>query len=242
MPKLEHGHSAEEIKERFETHPEQSYLRDVIYGGIDGVVTTFAVVSGVVGGQLSPVIVLILGFANLLADGFSMAAGNYLGTKSDIEQYLRYKKIEENHIKITPEGEKAEIAQIFRNKGLEGDSLKDVVEAITSNKDVWINTMLQEEYGLPSVLRSPVKAAIYTFIAFVVFGLVPLLPYILFTKHAFLLSSIATGITFFVIGSIKSFWSTKSWLRSGLETLGIGAIAALVAYYIGFFLRTYLTG
>ncbi|HFD2274735.1 TPA: VIT1/CCC1 transporter family protein, partial [Legionella pneumophila] len=82
MGNLEHGHSQKEIRERLTQTPSQNYLRDWIYGGIDGVVTTFAIVSGVVGGQLSSLVILILGFANLLADGFSMAASNYLGTKS----------------------------------------------------------------------------------------------------------------------------------------------------------------
>src|SRR3990167_9934223 len=179
MPNLEHGHTPREIAERFAKSPSQSYLRDWIYGGIDGTVTTFAVVSGVVGGQLSPLVILILGFANLLADGFSMAAGNYLGTKSEVEQYQHYKSIEEKHIEVTPNGEKNEVREIFHNKGLEGSALEKVVDAITTNKALWISTMLQEEYGLPLILRSPKKAALFTFLAFVIFGLVPLLPYVL---------------------------------------------------------------
>lgn len=119
MPNLEHGHTQKEIAMRFAKTPSQSYLRDWIYGGIDGTVTTFAVVSGVVGGQLSPLVILILGFANLLADGFSMAASNYLGTKSEAEQQ-HFKAVEAKNIEITPRDEKDEIRQIFQNKGLEG--------------------------------------------------------------------------------------------------------------------------
>lgn len=242
MPNLEHGHSKKEIAERLAKTPQQSYLRDWIYGGIDGTVTTFAVVSGVVGGQLSPLVILILGFANLLADGFSMASSNYLGTKSELEQQQHYKAIEAKHIAITPYGEKDEVRQIFRNKGLKGDALENVVNAITANKPLWINTMLQEEYGLPVVIRSPHKAALYTFIAFILFGLVPLLPYVLNFSTPFFWSCFLTGLVFFSIGSIKSHWSLHSWLYSGIETLIIGAVTAALAYFIGLLLHSYLVG
>lgn len=171
MENLEHGHSQKEIKERLAQIPSQNYLRDWIYGGIDGVVTTFAIVSGVVGGQLSSLVILILGFANLLADGFSMAASNYLGTKSEVDQFQRYKTIEEKHIDFIPEGEKSEIKQIFQNKGLHGQALDQVVEEITANRALWIKTMLQEEYGLPATLRFPLKSALYTFSAFLLLEL-----------------------------------------------------------------------
>lgn len=240
MSNLEHGHTSKEIAGRFTKKPSQSYLRDWIYGGIDGTVTTFAVVSGVVGGQLSPLVIIILGFANLLADGFSMAASNYLGTKSEVEQYQHYKAVEAKHIEITPNGEKNEIRQIFRNKGLEGETLEKVVEAITANKPLWIDTMLQEEYGLPLAMHSPQKAALYTFLAFVFFGLMPLIPYVLNLSNPFLWSCLLTGSVFFLIGSVKSRWSLHSWLYSGIETLTIGAITAALAYIIGLLLHYYL--
>lgn len=241
MENLEHGHSQKEIKERLAQIPSQNYLRDWIYGGIDGVVTTFAIVSGVVGGQLSSLVILILGFANLLADGFSMAASNYLGTKSEVDQFQRYKTIEEKHIDFIPEGEKSEIKQIFQNKGLHGQALDQVVEEITANRALWIKTMLQEEYGLPATLRFPLKSALYTFSAFLLFGIIPLIPYVLVMNNSFIWSCFFTAITFFVIGSIKSHWSTKSWLYSGFETLIIGTVTASLSYGIGLFLLYLLT-
>lgn len=240
MPNLEHGHTPKEIAERFAKKPSQNYLRDLIYGGIDGTVTTFAVVSGVVGGQLSPLVILILGFANLIADGFSMAAGNYLGTKSEIDQYQKLKAIEAKHIYLTPQGEKNEIRQIFVNKGLEGETLEKVVDTITANKLLWIETMLKEEYGLPLTVRSPLLAAFYTFLAFVLLGLVPLLPYVLTFSTPFFWSCLLTGFIFFMIGSMKSYWSLHSWLYSGMETLIIGSTTAAVSYAIGLLLHFYL--
>ncbi len=91
------------------------------YGRIDGAVTTFAVVSGVAGARLSPWIILVLGFANLFADGFSMAAGNFLGTKAEQEDWRRLEAIENRHIDLAPEGEREEVRQIYRLKGFEGD-------------------------------------------------------------------------------------------------------------------------
>src|SRR4026209_2190114 len=99
--RMEHEHSIEAIAARLAAGPRNNYLRDWIYGGIDGAVTTFAVVSGVVGAQLSPWIILVMGFANLLADGFSMAASNFLGTRAEQEDLSRLEAIEYRHVDLT---------------------------------------------------------------------------------------------------------------------------------------------
>ena len=135
---LEHDHSPEAIRERLSAGPRHSYIRDWVYGGIDGSVTTFAVVSGVVGASLSPVVILILGFANLVADGFSMAASNYLGTKAEQEDFKRLEVIEYRHVDTNPEGEREEVRQIFTEKGFEGEDLERVVELITSDRTRWV--------------------------------------------------------------------------------------------------------
>ena len=236
MSKLEHEHTKEAIAERIGS-VKHSYIRDWIYGGIDGAVTTFAVVSGVAGAELSAGIVMILGFANLAADGFSMAASNFLGTRAEVDDYRRLEKIEYRHIAVAPEGEREEIRQIYRDKGFEGEDLENAVILITSDKDRWVKTMLTEEYGLPAEIRSPWKAAASTFSAFIICGLIPLVPYLFGMPNSFTTSSIATGLTFFIIGSIKSRWSTATWLRSGAETLLIGALAAGLAYGAGVLLK-----
>jgi vacuolar iron transporter family protein len=236
MPKLEHSHSREAIAERIGS-VRHNYVRDWIYGGVDGAVTTFAVVSGVAGAELSTSIVLILGFANLAADGFSMAASNFLGTRAEIDDQKRLAAIEYKHIEEEPEGEREEVRQIYREKGFEGEELEKAVELITSDKDRWVQTMLVEEYGLPAEVRSPWLAAGSTFSAFIICGLVPLVPYLIGWDSSFLVACIMTGVTFFLIGSFKSVWSTHSWLRSGAETLFIGALAAGLAYGIGVLLK-----
>ena len=104
--KLEHGHTSEAIRARLAQDPRISYLRDWIYGGIDGVVTTFAVVAGVVGADLPSRVVLVLGLANLVADGFAMAAGNYTGTQAERDDYDRLLAVEHKHIAVVPDGER----------------------------------------------------------------------------------------------------------------------------------------
>ena len=234
---LEHDHSAEAIKQRLAEGPRQNYLRDWIYGGIDGSVTTFAVVTGVVGAQLSPLVIVILGFANLLADGFSMAASNFLGTRSEHDDMRRLAAIERRHIELAPDGEREEVRQIFARKGFAGSDLQRVVELITADRDRWVRTMLTEEYGLPHEARSPWLAALSTFSAFVVCGLAPLIPFLIDLRNQFRLSIILTGAVFFTIGSVKSRWSTVSWWRSGFSTLLVGGIAAILAYAVGVVLK-----
>ena len=239
-PRLEHGHQPAEIAKRLSAGPRVSYLRDWVYGGIDGTVTTFAIMAGVVGASLSPTVVIILGVANLLADGFSMAAGNYTGTRAERDEYDQLRHMEERHIKLAPEGEREEIRQIFKAKGFEGEALEAAVKIITERPKRWIDTMMREEHGMPAVTRSPLRAALYTFLAFVLCGSVPLIPYALRLPEPELPSTIMTGLTFFVIGSLRSRWSPTPWWRAGLETLAIGLLAAGVAYLIGGMLKGFM--
>jgi VIT1/CCC1 family predicted Fe2+/Mn2+ transporter len=235
---MEHEHTIEAIGDRLSAGPQHNYLRDWIYGGIDGSVTTFAVVTGVVGAELSPIIIVIMGFANLLADGFSMAASNFLGTKAEHDDIQRLEAIEHRHIELAPEGEREEVRQIFARKGFAGADLDRVVELITSDHERWVQTMLTDEYGLPQEARSPWLAAVSTFSAFLICGLAPLVPFLLSMKSAIVFSTFLTGAVFFVIGSVKSRWSSASWWRSGFSTLLVGGIAAALAYVVGVLLKS----
>ena len=229
----EHGHSDAEIEDRLANPPGRGYLRDAVYGAIDGAVTTFAIVAGVAGAGLSPWVILALGVANVLADGFSMAAGNYSGTKAELDDTRRLREIEERHIRKYPEGERRELREILRRKGLSGEALEGAVDQIAQNHDQWVQLMLEGEYGLASVDPHPFKAAWATFAAFLVAGMVPLLPFLFGLNDAFRLSTGATLITFFAIGAYKSKWSLSPWWRSGFETLLIGGTAAAIAYFVG---------
>jgi len=239
---LESEHTPQAVAARI-GQTQHVYLRDFVYGAIDGCVTTFAVVSGAMGAGLSSGVVLIFGFANLLADGFSMAVSNYLGTKADRQLLSRARQIEENHVDVIPEGEVEEIREIFRQKGFEGELLDRVVEVITNNRTLWINTMLQEEWGLALDGPSPWKAGGVTFLAFTFMGLIPLLPFVAFYVMAlegiaaFAQSAMLTAATFFGIGAMKSRYVLEKWSRSGLETLLMGGGAAVLAYLAGLLLQ-----
>ena len=185
----------------------------------------------------------MLGAANIVADGFSMAAGNYTGTKSEREEYDRIRAYEEQQIVHDRAGEIEEVREIYRAKGFEGADLERAVEIITEEKDRWVSTMMTEEYGVPLSERSPTRAAAGTFVAFLLCGVVPLLPFVvspwlLDQNQAFAVCILMTGLTFFAIGSVKSMWSVNTWWRSGAETLAIGLAAAGIAYLIGHWLRS----
>lgn len=119
-------------------------IENYVYGAIDGAVTTFAIMTGVIGASLSPSIIVILGFANLLADGFSMAIGNYLAIKTQNEFIQRERKREEWEIDNRIDEEKQEIRDIYSKKGFKEDLLEEIVRIITSRRKVWIDTMMRE--------------------------------------------------------------------------------------------------
>jgi len=146
---MEHDHTVKAIDERLSAGPKHNYLRDWIYGGIDGSIATFAVVTGVVGARLSAFVLIIMGMTTTLAEGFAMAAGNFLATRSEQHNIDHLEAIERRHIELAPEGEREEVRQIFAAKGFTGSDLDRAVELITSDQDRWIQTMLTEEYGLP---------------------------------------------------------------------------------------------
>ncbi len=239
---LEASHTPAEIRRRLSQGPGQSYLRDFIYGAIDGAVTTFAVVSGVAGAQLSSRVVIILGMANLIGDGFSMAAGNYLGVRADRQLRDRLRSEEEQHIAEYPAGEREEIRQIFEKKGFSEDDLDRVVDVITADRERWVETMLAEEHGLSSQGPEPWRAALTTFVAFLVVGAIPLAPFLTpslagAAGRAYQWSALLTGVAFFLVGAAKSRFVRQSWWASGLETLALGGAAATLAFVVGLLLR-----
>jgi len=237
---LEEMHRPEAIRRRLQGQRRHSYLGDAVLGGIDGCVTTFAVVAGAVGGGFSSLVVVVLGFANLLADGFSMAISNYQGTKSQRELVEAARREEERHIARYPEGEREEIRQIYAGKGFEGEVLDAIVEGITQDRRLWVDTMLTEELGLQLDGPRPLRSGLATFGAFLIVGIVPLFPF-LFEGHSleatFLFSSIAAAGAFFCVGLFKGLVLGRSAVKAGFETLLTGGGAAVLAYVVGVWLR-----
>jgi len=217
-----------------------TYIRDIVYGANDGIVTTFAIIAGVAGAGLASKVVLILGFTNLFADGLSMAIGNYLGIKSELEYAQRERDMEKWEIDNIPDLEKKELAEIYRKKGFKGKDLTQAVNIIASDKKVWLDTMMVEELGLiPDTTTSPVKHGLVTLFSFAFAGVLPLFPYIfsrLNPYRPFDISIIFTAISLFTVGALRTFITKKHWFISGLEMFAVGAIAALAAYFVGYFI------
>lgn len=237
---LAEEHLPEAIRRRLARKGGVGYLGDAVLGAIDGCVTTFAVVTGVLGGGLSSQVALILGFANLAADGFSMAVSNFERAQSNREWVEKARRREEEHLERIPEGEREEIRQIYARKGLGEPALGQVVAAVTQDRKLWIDTMIAEEYGLP--LESPVPwiSAATTFLAFLLVGAIPLLPFLFqaapLERH-FAWSAGLTLSAFFAVGVLKGRILGKNPLAAGLQTAFLGGAAASLSFAIGYGLR-----
>jgi VIT1/CCC1 family predicted Fe2+/Mn2+ transporter len=220
----------------------QNYLGEFVYGGIDGSVTTFAVVAGAVGAGLDTSVIIILGFANLFADGFSMSVGAYMSSKTEMQNYAKFKKIEYWEIDNLTESERKEVEDIYRKKGFSEPLLSQVVNVITADKDRWVNEMMKNELELVENSKSPFQIGLVTFLSFISIGLIPLSVYLLdlFTipiHNLFLWSCLLTGLGFIIIGFLKSKVTQSGILKGVSETLILGTLAALVAYFLGDFLE-----
>lgn len=219
------------------------YLGDMVYGGLDGIVTTFAVVSGVAGAQLGSHIVLILGLANLFADGFSMATGAFLSVKSEQEYYEREWKRETWEVEHFPDGERAELLEVYRGQGYPEEDAQRLIEIKTRTPELWVKAMMVEELGMLKDERKPTFSALATFTAFVVAGVVPLLVYLLGlfvvipASVAFPVSLALSGLALFGLGAAKVLVTRLNPIRSGLEMLLVGGLAAGVAYVVGALLK-----
>jgi VIT1/CCC1 family predicted Fe2+/Mn2+ transporter len=166
-------------------HEKAALLGDAVFSANDGIITTFAVVAGSAGANLDTKVVLILGFANLFADGLSMASGNYLGKKSEND--------------------------------------------FQSAKDVKFKDM-----------HSPVHHGIVTFVSFVIAGFMPLIPFVFHLNEAFVLSSILVFLALFTVGALRSLFTSKNFIKGGMEVLLVGGAAAIVAYAVGYLIDLYV--
>ena len=160
-----------------------NYIKDVVYAANDGIITTFAVIAGAAGATLSPSVIIILGFANLIADGFSMAASDFLASQSE-QDMMRY-------------------------------------ESNGSRRE-----------------KSNVYPAMITFISFVLIGALPLLPF-LFINISYIadvlwISALATAVTLFIVGALRTHFTHRGWFYSGFEMLALGGVASGIAYGIGY--------
>ncbi len=218
---------------------EIGYVSEFVYGGIDGAITTFAVVAGSTGADLGLAIVIILGFANLIADGFSMSVGSFFSAKAGHDYFEKHKAVEYWEIENLREKEIEEVREIYEAKGFEGKLLQQVVDVITSDDEVWVDTMMKEELEMIKDDKTPFKQAVVTFVSFNLIGFVPLAAYVLAAmsdigrNNLFPISCISTAAGLAVIGSLKSLVTAQNPLKGAVETLLLGGLAAVIAYFVG---------
>ena len=239
------AHDPGRIAQAMEEHggTGHQYIGDFVYGGLDGIVTTFAVVSGVAGAELGAGIVLIMGLANLFADGFSMATGAYLSAKSEREYYDRERAREAWEVEHFPDGERAELYEIYREQGYADDDAGALVTLQTQDHTRWVDTMMVHELGLLPDEKQPMLSALATFGAFVLAGVVPMLVYLVglarpVDSHlTFPISLALSALALFGLGAAKVLVTALNWFRSGLEMLLVGGLAGGVAYLVGYLLK-----
>ncbi|HET6589938.1 MAG: VIT1/CCC1 transporter family protein [Candidatus Nitrosocosmicus sp.] len=219
---------------------ESSYIRDVVFGFGDGVNTSLGIVAGIGGATIGVDIVILAAIIGMFTGAKAMAVQNYLAVKSQKEILESEIEREEYEIENKPEDERKEIEQIYKAKGFEGDELKLVVDRITSDKKIWLKTMLTEELGLNlEIIGNPIKGAIVMFVSFLIGGVLPILPYFI-VKIGFINNFVALMIAIsislassFIIGAIKGRLAKKSWIKGGLEMSLLGTGIALLGYGIG---------
>lgn len=217
------------------------YIGDLVYGANDGIITTFAVVSGAAGASLGPGTIIILGLANLIADGISMGASNYLAISSKLDYQKQERLREEYEVLHFPEKEREEVREILVRWGVPEKYLEEILDSITSDKERWINLMMREELGIyEDKIVSPFKHGLATTVAFVIAGFLPLIPYVfgIEVESQFAFSINATAISLFLVGSARTFVTRINWFKSGLQMLAVGSFAAFSSYVVGALVRT----
>lgn len=215
-------------------------IHDIVYGGNDGIVTTFAVVAGTVGADLPHYVVIILGFANLFADGVSMATGAFLSIKSEMDQYFRLRKEELKEIEEVPDMEEEEIRVAYAKKGFSGANLDMIVKTITSDKKRWADEMMLTEHGITEDSASqPLLHGFMTFASFLVFGSVPLLPFVfgIDATDRFVVAGVSAFFALVLLGFTRSIVTKERLFRGPLEIVSVGALGAIVAYFVGVMLK-----
>lgn len=227
--------------------PFQTYLKEIIYGGNDGIVTTFAVVAGFTGAQATfgmpayPFLtVLLFGLANLFADGASMGLGNFLSLRSEKDVYKTHQNKELYEIRNHPESEREETIEILEKRGFSKKQASLLTDIYATNESYWLSFMMHDELELPDPTgENPMLTGLATFSAFIAFGIIPLIPYLILGKNpqVFVYSMLATLGALILLGLLRWRVTRESIFRSVFEIVLIGSVAASIAYIVGTFFK-----
>jgi len=241
MKKLNYQHQKEQyLHSQIDPHRRStSGLSDVILGGQDGLVNVLGVILGIAAATNDPRIVMVAGLAATFAESISMGAVAYTSTLADADYYDSERERELRHIEQIPKLERAEVSQIYTEKGFEGELLERIVNTITANPDVWVTVMMAEEHQLAPVNRGQAwKSALVVGISAIVGSLIPLAPFaVLPVATSMWVSVLVTALVLFAVGAYKAQVTVGKPGRSGLEMAIIGTVSALVGYAVGLALK-----
>lgn len=212
------------------------WLRPAVFGASDGLVSNFALIAGVTGGNAGAsdnTAVLLAGLAGLAAGAFSMAAGEYISVRSQAEQAMAEIEVERQEIAARPHAEQRELAQMYVAKGLDAELAHEVARQLSRNPDNALDVHVREELGLdPDDLPSATLAAGSSFLAFAVGAFLPVLPYIL-GATGLLPALLLTAGGLFLCGAFVTRLTPRPWWYGGGRQAAIGAVAAAVTYGVG---------
>jgi VIT1/CCC1 family predicted Fe2+/Mn2+ transporter len=214
---------------------ESSGIRDFVFGFGDGINTSLGIAAGVGGADVSSNIIILAALVGMFTGAKAMAVQNYLAVKAQRELLRSEIAREEWEIEHKPEIERQEIEEIYRAKGFEGKDLEMIVNKITSDKKVWLDTMLTEELKLNvEVVGNPLKSALRMFGAFLIGGILPIIPFFFAQGYTPLIIAIGISLsTSFAVGAVKSRLAQTSIIKGGLEMAGLGTGIALIGFGIG---------
>jgi len=210
------------------------FVKNIVFGVQDGALTTLGIVTGITGAITDNSVIILAGVVSLAAEAVSMGAGEYISSKSEIEVYRHEVELEKKEMERVPDIERQEIVDIYKAKGFRGKLLDQIVNKITSNKKLWLDTMLREELGFPEKFEDPKKLGLQMLLASFIGGAVPIIPYLLMPAGAALFLSVAiTALALFAVGASKTIITKGIWLKSGFEMMLVGMLVAAIGYAIG---------
>lgn len=236
-----------DLKSEHRRSPVATYLKEIVYGGNDGIVTTFAVIAGFTGAQAqsniatySVLTVLLFGLANLFADAASMGLSNFLSLRSEKDLYKSEKERELNEIRDNPESEKKETQVLLEAKGFTKEQSQKLTNLYATNEKYWVEFMMNQELELPNPEKeNPYLTGFSTFLAFIIFGFIPLIPYIVSSDslNSFLYSCFFALSALVLLGITRWKITSENIVRCVFEIVIIGTVSASIAYFVGTFFR-----
>ena len=218
-----------------ERHRQSNWLRDVILGGQDGLVNILGIILGVIAGGGSDMVLLAAGFAAAITESISMGAVGYTSSVSERDYYEAEKAREISEITTMPDAEQQEVREIYAAKGFSGKLLEDVVDTITTNRETWLATMMDEELHLQPIQNADIlRTAVVITVATLVGHLIPLVPFVLLPRAPALVLAIAlSALALFGVGVYSAVTLVGDWRQSGLRMIAIGLGAAGIGFLIG---------